>query len=75
MIFIEQIGVSIVVNNFDFEKMVEFARSNGVDIDREIAIENLLNEKLDTFMERLSTEDVQVIFNLMDKVLDKGEKL
>lgn len=55
--------------------MVEFARSNGVDIDREIAIENLLNEKLDTFMERLSTEDVQVIFNLMDKVLDKGEKL
>ena len=24
-------------------------------------------------MERLSTEDVQVIFNLIDKVLDKGE--
>ena len=55
--------------------MVEFARSNGVDIDREIAIENLLKGRLDTFMEELSTDDVQVVFNLMDKVLDKGEKL
>lgn len=60
---------------YDFEKMVEFARSNGVDIDREIAIENLLKGRLETFMEELSTDDVQVIFNLMDKVLDKGEKL
>ena len=64
-----------MVNNFEFEKMVEFARSNGVDIDREIAIENLLKGRLDTFMEELSTDDVQVVFNLMDKVLDKGEKL
>jgi len=63
------------VNKFDEEIENETSRSNGVDIDREIAIENLLNEKLDTFMERLSTEDVQVIFNLIDKVLDKGEKL
>ena len=63
------------MNNFDFQKMVEFARSNGVDIDREIAIENLLKGRLETFMEELSTDDVQVVFNLMDKVLDKGEKL
>ena len=60
---------------YDFEKMVEFARSNGVDIDREIAIENLLKGRLETFMEELSTDDVQVVFNLMDKVLEKGEKL
>ncbi len=60
---------------YEFEKMVEFARSNGVDIDREIAIENLLKGRLETFMEELSTDDVQVVFNLMDKVLDKGEKL
>lgn len=60
---------------YEFEKMVEFARSNGVDIDREIAIENLLKGRLETFMEELSTDDVQVVFNLMDKVLEKGEKL
>ena len=60
---------------YEFEKMVEFARSNGVDIDREIAIENLLKGRLETFMDELSTDDVQVVFNLMDKVLEKGEKL
>ena len=58
-----------------YEECKEFARSNGVDLDREIAIENLLKGRLDTFMEELSTDDVQVVFNLMDKVLDKGEKL
>ena len=58
-----------------YEECKEFARSNGVDLDREIAIENLLKGRLDTFMEELSTDDVQVVFNLMDKVLEKGEKL
>ena len=61
--------------NRTYEECKEFARSNGVDLDREIAIENLLKGRLDTFMEELDTEDVQVVFNLMDKVLDKGEKL
>lgn len=61
--------------NRSYEECKEFARSNGVDLDREIAIENLLKGRLDTFMEELSTDDVQVVFNLMDKVLDKGEKL
>ena len=61
--------------NRTYEECKEFARSNGVDIDREIAIENLLKGRLETFMEELSTDDVQVVFNLMDKVLDKGEKL
>ena len=61
--------------NRTYEECKEFARSNGVDLDREIAIENLLKGRLDTFMEELSTDDVQVVFNLMDKVLDKGEKL
>ena len=61
--------------NRTYEECKEFARSNGVDLDREIAIENLLKGRLDTFMEELSTDDVQVVFNLMDKVLEKGEKL
>jgi len=61
--------------NRTYEECKEFARSNGVDLDREIAIENLLKGRLDTFMEELDTVDVQVVFNLMDKVLDKGEKL
>ena len=61
--------------NRTYEECKEFARSNGVDLDREIAIENLLKGRLDTFMEELDTDDVQVVFNLMDKVLDKGEKL
>ena len=58
-----------------YEEFKEFARANGVDWDREVAIENLLKGRLDTFMEELDSVDVQVVFNLMDKVLDKGEKL
>ena len=58
-----------------YEEFKEFARANGVDWDREVAIDNLLKGRLDTFMEELSTDDVQVVFNLMDKVLEKGEKL
>ena len=61
--------------NRSYEEFKEFARSNGVDWDREVALENLLKGRLDTFMEELDSVDVQVVFNLMDKVLEKGEKL
>ena len=46
-----------------------FARSNGVDMDREVAIEELFQTKLGDFMEELSTEDTQTVFELIDKVL------
>ena len=36
-----------------YEEFKEFARSNGVDWDREVAIENLLKGRIDTFMEEL----------------------
>tara|TARA_R100001509_G_scaffold121048_1_gene75175 strand:+ start:736 stop:921 length:186 start_codon:yes stop_codon:yes gene_type:complete len=51
-----------------------FARSNGVDMDREVAIEKLFQTKLGDFMEELSTEDTQTVFELIDKVLEKKGK-
>tara|TARA_R100000426_G_scaffold23631_1_gene20461 strand:+ start:504 stop:671 length:168 start_codon:yes stop_codon:yes gene_type:complete len=51
-----------------------FARSNGVDMDREVAIEELFQTKLGDFMEELSTEDTQTVFELIDKVLEKKGK-
>jgi len=51
-----------------------FARSNGVDMDREVAIEKLFQTKLGDFMEELSTEDTQTVFGLIDKVLEKKGK-
>ena len=51
-----------------------FARSNGVDMDREVAIEELFQTKLGDFMEELSTEDTQTVFGLIDKVLEKKGK-
>tara|TARA_B100000886_G_C20418908_1_gene490538 strand:+ start:695 stop:880 length:186 start_codon:yes stop_codon:yes gene_type:complete len=51
-----------------------FARSNGVDMDREVAIEELFQASLGDFMEELSTEDTQTVFELIDKVLEKKGK-
>ena len=49
----------------------DFARSNGVDLDRENAIDQLFQTNLGDFMEQLSDEDKQEVFDLIDKVLEK----
>jgi len=48
-----------------------FARSNGVDLHREIAMEELFKTKLGDFMDELNDEDTQIVFELIDKVLEK----
>ena len=48
-----------------------YAQSNGVDLNREIAIEELFKTKLGYFMDELNDEDTQIVFELIDKVLEK----
>ena len=48
-----------------------YAQSNGVDLNREIAMEELFKTKLGDFMDQLNDEDTQVVFELIDKVLEK----
>lgn len=48
-----------------------YARSNGVDLNREIAMEELFKTKLGDFMDELNDEDTQIVFELIDKVLEK----
>tara|TARA_R100000278_G_scaffold83654_1_gene64146 strand:- start:17 stop:199 length:183 start_codon:yes stop_codon:yes gene_type:complete len=48
-----------------------YARSNGVDLNREIAMEELFKTKLWDFMEELNDEDTQIVLELMNKVLEK----
>ena len=48
-----------------------YARSNGVDLHRAIAIEELFKTKLGDFMDELNDEDTQIVFDLIDKVLEK----
>ena len=48
-----------------------YAQSNGVDLNREIAMEELFKTKLWDFMEELNDEDTQIVFELIDKVLEK----
>ena len=49
----------------------KYAQSNGVDLNREIAMEELFKTKLGDFMDELNDEDTQVVFELIDKVLEK----
>ena len=49
----------------------KYAQSNGVDLNREIAMEELFKTKLGDFMDELNDEDTQVVFDLIDKVLEK----
>lgn len=48
-----------------------YARSNGVDLHREMAMEELFKTKLGDFMDELNDEDTQIVFDLIDKVLEK----
>ena len=49
----------------------KYAQSNGVDLNREIAMEELFKTKLGDFMDQLNDEDTQIVFELIDKVLEK----
>tara|TARA_R100000781_G_scaffold102737_1_gene66276 strand:- start:248 stop:493 length:246 start_codon:yes stop_codon:yes gene_type:complete len=49
----------------------KYAQSNGVDLNREMAIEELFKTKLGDFMDELNDEDTQIVFELIDKVLEK----
>ena len=61
----------------------KYAQSNGVDLHREIAMEELFKTKLGDFMDELfktklgdfmdelNAEDTQIVFELIDKVLEK----
>ena len=48
-----------------------YARSNGDDLHREMAMEELFKTKLGDFMDELNDEDTQIVFDLIDKVLEK----
>jgi len=50
----------------------DFARSNGVDPKREVAIDKLFDTKLGDFMEQLNDQDKQDVFDLIDKVLENN---